>query len=515
MSDAVIYARFSCSKQREESIEDQVRVCTEAAQRAGDRIVRVYSDSAMSGKTDERPQFLRMVKDADRGEWSRVYVYKLDRFARNRYDSATYKARLRRCGVAVVSAAESIPDGPDGILLESLYEGMAEYYSANLSQNVKRGMDGNARKCMSNGTSIYGYRRGDDGTYVVVEDEARVVRMLFDAYASGRSVNAIVQHELKPYRTRRGNPFSAQTACKMLRNERYVGVYLYDGVRVEGGMPAIIDRRQFDMAQERLSRRHRRSTGTAGFPLTGLVVDVNGNTYGGSTGTGKSGKTYRYYYSARSGVRVNADELEDVVARAVELMLSDGLRDAVVDAVASLADEQAAEDAATADSLERRIAANEREQRNVIDFVAAAGVSDAMVERIHALEDEHRQLADALADARNAAPTVTREMVAFWLEDRCRARDAGALAPALVTQVLLNENGASGIVFLAMDGGSVPIARPDVFDLSQRSAENETPSQVGGCSSKSVLVGRFDDKSNTYQVEVLPLIVAVRYGRAA
>ena len=515
MSNAVIYARFSCSKQREESIEDQVRVCRDAAERAGDTIVAVYADAAQSGRTDERPEFLRMIRDAERGEWSLVYVYKLDRFARNRYDSATYKARLRRCGVSVVSAAESIPDGPDGILLESLYEGMAEYYSANLSQNVRRGMDGNAQKCMSNGTSIYGYRRGEDGRFVVVDDEARVVRILFDAYASGRSVNDICKHELAPYRTRRGNPISVQTACKMLRNERYVGVYLYDGTRVEGGMPQIVDRRTFDMAQERLARKARRSSTTAGFPLTGLLVDSDGHTYGGTTGTGRSGKTYRYYFSARTGVYIPADEIEDVVARSIELMLSDGMRDAVVDAVVSLADEQAADDAALAESLERRLAANAREQRNVIDLVAAAGVSDAMVERIHALEDEREDLEAELADAKLAAPKITREMVEFWLEDRCRARDAGALAQALVTCVLLDEDGTSGVVVFAMDGGSVPIARRDVFDLSRNRSENETPSQVGGCSDKTVLVGQFIDNTNTYSLEVLPGIVAVRYARAA
>lgn len=514
MSNAVIYARFSCSKQREESIEDQVRVCRDAAERAGDTIVAVYADAAQSGRTDERPEFLRMVKDSERGGWERVYVYKLDRFARNRYDSATYKSRLRKHGVSVVSAAESIPDGPDGILLESLYEGMAEYYSANLSQNVRRGMDGNARKCMSNGTSIYGYRRGEDGRFVVVEDEAVAVRALFDAYASGRSVTEICKNELAPFRTRRGNRISVQTACKMLRNERYAGVYLYDGLRVEGGMPAIVTREMFDMAQRRLSSKARRSNTTAGFPLTGLVVDVAGNSYGGTSGTGKSGKTYRYYYSARTGIYVPAEELEDVAARAVELMLSDGMRDVVIDAVVGLSDEQRSDDERLVEMLERRLAANAREQRNVIDLVAAAGVSDAMVERLHALEDERADVESALADARRSVPEITREMVEFWLEDRCRARDAASLAPALVTRIILNEDGASGIVVFAMDGGSVPIERQGVFGLSQRSSENRNTPQVGGCSERSVLVGRFLDFKNTYLIEVVPGAVTVRYTAA-
>lgn len=141
---AAIYARFSSHNQREESIDDQVRVCRAQAASDGCPVVAVYADHAISGTTDRRPEFLRMVADAGKGRFDRLYVYKLDRFARNRFDSATYRAKLRKAGVDVVSASERVPDGPEGIMLESVLEGMAEYYSANLSQNIRRGMEGNA-----------------------------------------------------------------------------------------------------------------------------------------------------------------------------------------------------------------------------------------------------------------------------------------------------------------------------------------------------------------------------------
>lgn len=145
---AVIYARFSSDKQREESIEDQVRVCSQFAASKGFEIVKTYTDEARSGTNAAgRPGFQKMILDAQAQRWTKVIVYKTDRFARSRYDSAVYKAKLRKCGVEIVTAAESVPDGPDGIILESVLEGMAEYYSANLAQNVKRGMEGNALKC--------------------------------------------------------------------------------------------------------------------------------------------------------------------------------------------------------------------------------------------------------------------------------------------------------------------------------------------------------------------------------
>ena len=165
MTRAAIYARFSSSRQREESIADQVRVCTERAVREGWDIAGTYTDEARSGTdASHRPGFQRMVADAERGAFDVLLVYKLDRFARNRYDSATYRAKLRRAGVEVVSATEGVPDGPEGIILDSVLEGMAEYYSANLAQNVRRGMEGNALKCRHNGVRVFGYFNSPDGT---------------------------------------------------------------------------------------------------------------------------------------------------------------------------------------------------------------------------------------------------------------------------------------------------------------------------------------------------------------
>ena len=173
MTTAAIYARFSSSRQREESIEDQVRVCRARIASEGWGMGPVYTDEARSGTgASGRPGFLRMVDEAQRGAFDVLVVYKLDRFSRNRYDSAVYRAKLRKAGVEVVSATEGVPDGPEGIILNSVLEGMAEYYSANLAQNVMRGMEGNALKCKHNGVRVFGYEDGADGLYHVDEREA-------------------------------------------------------------------------------------------------------------------------------------------------------------------------------------------------------------------------------------------------------------------------------------------------------------------------------------------------------
>ena len=151
---AVIYARYSSDNQREESIEGQLRECTAFADKNGITVLRHYIDRAVSAKTDNRPEFQNMIKDSGKKLFDMIIVWKLDRFARNRYGSARYKAQLNKNGVKVVSATEVISDGAEGIILESMLEGFAEYYSVDLSEKVVRGMTDNALKCMFNGGTL-------------------------------------------------------------------------------------------------------------------------------------------------------------------------------------------------------------------------------------------------------------------------------------------------------------------------------------------------------------------------
>ena len=152
--NGVIYARYSSDNQREESIEDQLRECNDFAKRNDITIIDSYIDRAFSATTDKRPAFQKMIKDSAKNMFDVIIVQKLDRFARNRYDSARYKAQLRKNGVKVISANENISEGSEGIILESVLEGMAEYYSTDLSEEVIRGLTENAMKCKFNGSPI-------------------------------------------------------------------------------------------------------------------------------------------------------------------------------------------------------------------------------------------------------------------------------------------------------------------------------------------------------------------------
>lgn len=260
-SKCAVYARFSSHNQREESIEDQVRACAESASRSGQEVVAVYADHARSGTSDARPEFRRMVEEARSAEWATLWVYKADRFARNRYDAAVYKRRLQKCGVAVAYSAQPVPDGPMGAVMESVMEGMAEYYSLNLSEDVKRGLHGNAAKCHPNGVYRFGWRIagagvGEDGKwhagdrYEVVPEEAEAVRLMYRMRASGKSFAAIAERVAGTgVANSRGVPLSAAVVARILRDEAYMGVYRYGCVRVEGGIPAIVTEAQWRRAQ--------------------------------------------------------------------------------------------------------------------------------------------------------------------------------------------------------------------------------------------------------------------------
>lgn len=155
---AAIYARYSSDNQREESIDAQIRAIKAYAEREGHSIVKIYTDEAKSATTDNRPQFQQMIADSSSGFFDCVIVHKLDRFARDRYDSAIYKRKLKINGVSVLSVLENLDGSPESIMLESVLEGMAEYYSKNLAREVMKGMSETAYQCRhTGGTPPLGY----------------------------------------------------------------------------------------------------------------------------------------------------------------------------------------------------------------------------------------------------------------------------------------------------------------------------------------------------------------------
>ena len=274
----VIYARYSSHSQTEQSIEGQLQTCYEFAKNNGHIVIGEYIDRAQSGTTDSRAEFQRMIADSDKHIFEGVLVYQLDRFARNRYDSAINKAKLKKNGVRVISARENISDDASGILVEGVLESMAEYYSAELSQKIRRGMDINAEKCLSNGSNPgLGYYVDEERRFHVDPEGAAVVREIFEMYASGETVAEITKYlNAKQIKTSQGKEFNKNSLHRLLRNKRYIGYYIYKDTETPGGMPRIIEDELFQRVQHILDRNKKapaRSRGREEYLLTDSNIE--------------------------------------------------------------------------------------------------------------------------------------------------------------------------------------------------------------------------------------------------
>ena len=300
MKAAVIYARYSSDSQSEQSIEGQVRVCKQFAEKNGLLIVGQYVDRAMTGTNDNRLEFQKMLKDSKKRQWSVVLVYKLDRFARNKYESVVNRKKLTDNGVELVSAMENIPDTPEGKLFLAVIEGFNEYFSEDLKQKVNRGLreswlKGNA----TGGAKIFGWDIKDK-KYVVNEYEAEIIREIFMKYAQGYKAVAIAE-DLKTRGVRRhnGKEIGIKFIYVLLHDRRYTGVVTHQGVEYKNIFPPIISEKvwlQVSAINEENKIAPSRKKEIYDYILSGkLICGKCKHRMSGESGTRRTGDLHYYY----------------------------------------------------------------------------------------------------------------------------------------------------------------------------------------------------------------------------
>ncbi len=336
MKNAVIYARYSPgSKQNYQSIEGQLKECYAFAERSDLRIVHEYIDEHLTGTNDKRTQFLQMIEDSKRKGFQFVVVYQLDRFARNRYDSATYKAKLKKNGVRVLSAKENITDDASGILIEGVLESMAEYYSAELSQKIKRGMAITASKCKFFGGGIpLGYKVDEEKRFIINEETAPIVKQMFEMLANGYNYAEIARYmNERGIPTSRGGKWNKNSFHSIFANRRYLGKYIFQGNEIDGGMPRIIDDELFDEVQsvlEKYAQAPSRGKALEEYLLSEKAFCGHcGTAMIAGGGTSHTGQKHYYYVCKQKNKalcdkkREDKDKLELYVTQVVQDFLSD------------------------------------------------------------------------------------------------------------------------------------------------------------------------------------------------
>ena len=438
---AAAYARYSSDNQREESIEAQLRAIREYAARSGYEIVNEYVDEARSATTDNRPAFQRMIADAD--QFKAIIVHKLDRFSRDRYNSAIYRRQLKKKGVSLVSVLENLDGSPESIILESVLEGMAEYYSRNLAREVMKGMRETAYQCKhTGGKPPLGYDVLPDKSYSINEREAEAVRLIFKMYAAGRGYKEIIDAlNAAGMTTKTGNAFGKNSLSDILRNEKYTGTFVFnraaakvdgrrnnhaskdgsDVVRIPGGIPKIVDDDTWRAVKRRLSDNVRKASNKAKvvYLLRGKLRCAECGAI--MTGSGKSSKRTGhtiYYYLCGNQARkgnckmryVQKNYIEGVVLDEVKKLLS-------VDADAAARQlQKRIKNAPEPDYIikaRRQLAAVQKQINAIVSAIKAGAFHPSMTAELKKLSQEEERLKNLCATQPDA-PTFDeiREIIA-------------------------------------------------------------------------------------------------------
>lgn len=428
---AVIYARYSSHSQTEQSIEGQLAAAHAYARGHGYTVVREYCDRAQTGRNDNRDAFQQMLSDTDKHQFDVIITWKVDRIGRNREDIAFNKHRCKKNGVRIEYVAENLPDSAESVILESVLEGMAEYYSLQLSTNIRRGQLESARKlqCVG-GTRPLGYDvNKETKRYTIDEKTAPVVRQIFEKYAKGATEVEIIRWlNDQGIRTTKKKPFTKSSLATLLHNEKYIGVYTYgDLVRVEDGMPAIVDRETFDKVQElmKVNRRAPSHTWThQEYILTDkLFCGKCGSPMVGESGFSKTGAKHCYYSCTGKRKKktcdkrpVRQDWIEGEVLKATREMLADEeLLDWIADQTYNYyLSVNGREEEKTI--LQKELAGVDTSIDRLVSAIEAGAFNDRIKSRLDALNEQKAQITASIADLELASGfRLTRDHIAFFL----------------------------------------------------------------------------------------------------
>ena len=422
---AVIYARYSSDNQREESIEGQIRECTAYAEKNGITVVKHYIDRALSAKTDNRPEFQQMIKDSEKRLFDIVLVWKLDRFARNRYDSAHYEYQLERNHVKLVSATEPISDSPAGIMVKSMLTGMAEYYSAELSEKVVRGMTENVLKGKYNGGTIpIGFKVDEEKFFQVDPLKAPFVVEAFQRYNDGATMKELMNWlNDSGVTTNRNQKFTYNSVQTLLTNKRYIGENHFKDIVMPDSIPAIVDKDLFEEVQLKIKKNSRapaRHKAEDDYLLTTkLFCGMCGAMMFGECGTGRN-KVVHHYYKCATAKRfktckkktVRKEWLEDlVIAETMKLIQDDAVIDAIVAEVLELQEQENT----TLPLLEKQMKEVENSIENMLNAIQAGVLTSSTKARLEKLEEQQKELEVRIAEEKIAKPRLSENQIRFWL----------------------------------------------------------------------------------------------------
>ena len=413
---AVIYARYSSDNQTEQSIEGQIRVCKEYAKNNDIVIVNAYIDRAMSGRTDNRPAFRQMIADSEHAEWNYVLVYKYDRFSRNQYETAVHKKTLNNNGVKLVSVTEYLPDGAEGLLMESMFVSYAEYYSAELSQKVRRGMNETRLKGnFTGGVLIYGYKV-ENHKVRIDEEQAKVVRYIYEQYSQGVYVKDIIDELTAKGIFNHGEPFARNTIYNILKNEKYSGIYRYEDQVFDNMYPQIVPTELFEKVRRKINKNKHgsRSVKTVYLLRDKIKCGYCGRPISAECGTAKNGEVIRYYkclgHKNQNGCKKSQVRKEILEKYVLDNIIEQLSKPATLNYIAGRLleiQERRIKENITLSNLTKEIRQTENAINNIMQAIEQGGTSPTVMNRMRDLEAKLEEL--------NKQMTIEKSKSAFRL----------------------------------------------------------------------------------------------------
>jgi DNA invertase Pin-like site-specific DNA recombinase len=517
----VIYARYSSHGQQEQSIDGQLRDCYAYAEREKLLVMGEYIDRALTGRNDDRPDFQRMIADSAKKQFQHIIVYKLDRFARNRFDSAHYKHLLKKNGVKVVSATERISDDPEGIILEGVIESLAEYYSANLSQNVRRGQ----RESVLKGSHIggippFGFKSVTiDGKHKLIADEnnAPIIRYVFEQYANGITKKKIMGNlTAKGVLNYYGRPLTYSAMQHALKNEKYIGKYIYNGQEVAGACEALIDEETFGKVQEMLKARSHGKSGEKSredYLLQGKAYCGHcGTRLVGDSGANRLGAVYHYYACGKRKKSRECDKKNEkkaflewyVVEQTVEYVLQPERMDYIASRIVAKYEDEYNDKRIK--EYERQIVKLEREVDNLISAIAASGakMAERVADKIEVMETQKADIEHELVTMRIAnAHRYTREQIIAWLKVFTRGELLDPVFQRRIIDVFINSVYVYDdkiIIYYNVQGGQ-QVSYMEMLDSSEEPPYGGDPGTCDGAEGAGGVFGyRINQSASLFNI---------------
>ncbi|WP_289068877.1 recombinase family protein [Faecalibaculum rodentium] len=450
---AALYLRYSSSSQTEQSIEGQNTVCTDYCDSLGIKIVATYIDRAKSASHDtaKRTEFLRMIEDAKNGAFDTVVVYKLDRFARNRYDSAIFRRKLEDAGVKLISATEAISSTPEGIILEAVLEGVNEFYSADLKQKVERGINESIKKKKNlGGTTPLGYQVVN-GHLEPDPKTAHIVQELFEMVADGRPYSEIISvFNSRGYKTASGNKFTRCSFYKIMHNKKYLGYYCYKDIEEPGGQEPLVSPELFEKVQRRLNMKGKKKSIADPYLLTGkLFCGHCSAPMVGESGKSATGKVHKYYKCAErkagscSKKPVRKNTIEDLVISETQSLLTGERLEELVSMV--MEEIKTIETQSRIPAMMEELKEINAKLENAVNAVLAGNNSAVLAKMMASLEEDKRILEDAIEDQRikERIQKLDAGQIEYYIRNLATI-DPARLIDTFVERIYLYDDAESG-----------------------------------------------------------------------